>query len=78
MNNKIELENAVKAMRILAKSTNCVALKYAEMSEYCRIIARTGPRIPYFNFYHGWKLRVCRWFGLSIDWVWEIKDKKGR
>ena len=76
MNNNAGLENAAKAMRGLAKSAESVALKWAELAEVCRIIARTGPRIPHLNFYHRCRLRICWWFGLSTDWIREIKDKK--
>ena len=44
-------------------------------AEALRIIARMGPRIPHLNFYHRCKLWVCRRFGLSTDWIWEINKK---
>ena len=70
MNNEPELENAVKAMRGLAKSATCASKAWGKLA---------GIRpIPHLNFYHRCRLRVCRWFGLLTDWIWEIKDKKGR
>ena len=54
-----------------------LSISHAAVIECCRKVAGIRP-IPHLNFYHRCRLRVCRWFGLLTDWIWEIKDKKGR
>ena len=68
MNNKLELENVIKAMSSLSQGCAEAAKVFSKLSK----VAGIRP-IPRLNFYHRCKLRVCRWFGLSTDW--KIKNK---